>query len=214
MAVKRAAPETYLFVRTGFDVAALIRYQRMMEDFIADLPNQADTWVADESSNAATILLYDGVLRSMLPSVLRSSFLSSLWSLYESTILEIAVFSGAQLTLPALRVRDQGGFNNATTAYYRDVLGFPREPDAAAQAELEVLYKLRNAIMHGGGRKGSVEPNKWRELQALAARRGDFDLSTGAIVPSDGLIHSMMYLVSDSLKGLVQRARSRLADVA
>jgi uncharacterized membrane protein YeaQ/YmgE (transglycosylase-associated protein family) len=211
MTIKPPARESFLFVRTSFDVGALIQYQRTLEAFIDDLPNRASKWIARDSTAGAIAHIFGGIIGSMLPTVLRSNYLAAVWSLYESTVLEIAAFTGQTLGLPALHVKRSGGFDEGTTKYFSNVLGFSREPDAHTRAELSDLYKLRNAIMHGGGRRGAIEAKKWAELQRLATKRGDFDLTSGIIVPSEELTSDMTHVVAGSLNKLIARARTRLA---
>lgn len=210
MPLRPAPPESYLFVRTSFDTGALIRYQQMLEAFIRDLPESAADWVNPSSPDgSAMVRVHDLVLHSRLPVVLRSNTILAAWSLYESTILEIADYVRRTLSLQELTL--DRGFDRSTRRYYRSVLGFEREPDAAVLRELQFLNRLRNAMMHGGGRKAAIPEAKWNELLSDAAARTDFDMETGVIVPHRGLAESMARLVATSLDSLVPRMRARLA---
>lgn len=212
MTIKPTPTSSYYFVAIQFNSAALIRYRDMMEGFIAELPGKSPSWVDPSSGKGQVILFHDGLVRSLLPITLRSSFLVSSWALYESSVLEIAAFLAEERALPRLSINPRIGFLAETSTYFAETLGFARDENPRVSEELQTLYKLRNAIAHGGGRKGAVREPDWRQLTQAAEARGDFGTSRGVIEPSEELVYSVCYLVQDAVNHLVSNARQLLAD--
>jgi hypothetical protein len=182
-----------------------------LEDFIDELPRKIPRWPNPESPQGRAVLFHDGLVRSLLPITLRSSFLVAAWSLYEATVVEIADFLSSRLGRERLSIKPSVGFFRATERYYRDVLTFQRDAGPKITEELRVLYHLRNALAHGGGRKGAIRPAAWKQLSVLSANRGDFDVSRNFVEPSDELVYYMSHVVADAVNGLVKGARVVLA---
>lgn len=211
MSIKPAPQESYYFVSIQLNVSALTYYRDMMERFIEELRGKIPGWVNPDSPTGQIILFHDGLVRSLLPITLRSSFLVAAWSLYESTILEIASFLSEQLKSPPMSASVGRGFFAKTDAYYATTLGFSRDATSAVTDELRLLYGLRNAIAHGGGRAGAVSDEAWRELTGAAEHRGDFTTARSVIEPSPDLVYKMGYLVQDAVNRVIKQARGRLA---
>lgn len=205
-------PQTaFYFVSIQLNISALVRYRDITERYIEELPNKIPGWVDPDSSNGQLVLFHDGLVRSLLPVTLRSAFLVAAWSLYESTVLEIAAFLADKLGLAPLSIDPEIGFLTETETYYADALGFHRDENAAVTKELRLLYKLRNAITHGGGRRGAIRESNWRQLVRAATGRGDFSTDRGMIEPSADLVYQVTYLIQDAVARLVSEARARLA---
>jgi hypothetical protein len=204
-------PETaFYFVSIQLNISALIRYRDLTERYIDELPDKVPRWVDLASPEGRMIMFHDGLVRSLLPITLRSTFRVAAWSLYESTVLEIAAFVGDTLKLEPLSINPDVGFFTETATYYAGVLGFARDESAAVTHELRLLYKLRNAIAHGGGRRGAMRKNDWRQLVRAAKDRGDFSTARGVIEPSADLVYQMTSLVQDTVSRLISEARARL----
>ena len=79
-----------------------------------------------------------------------------------------------ELDRPASSIDPAIGFFVASQAYYAESLGFKWDENAEITHELRLLYRLRHAVAHGGGRKGAIRENDWRRLVKAAATGGDF----------------------------------------
>lgn len=208
----KPTPQTeFYFVSIQLNISALVGYREITERYIEELPNEIPGWVDPDRPSGQLVLFHDGIVRSLLPVTLRSAFLVAAWSLYESTVLEIAAFLAEKLNLARLSIDPEMGFLTATETYYVDVLGFRRDEEATVTNELHRLYKLRNAIAHGGGRRGAIKESNWRQLVRTATERGDFSTARGMIEPSADIVYQVTYLVQDAVARLVAEARARLA---
>jgi len=144
----------------------------------------------------------------VLPYQLRNGYLVMLWAGYELSIgavgVELAAFQGhrdrsAQSFGPPL--------TKAGAAFAR--LGIALEPDASRLRRLEDLYEIRNAIVHNGGRKAAVHPERWEALIAVAARHAiRLESWRDALLAQPAYPPLAFADVADSLRGLVARAKA------
>jgi hypothetical protein len=209
MAIKPAPAESMFFVSISLNVSALLRFREAMESSIDELSARASGWADPTTPSGQAVLFHDGLVQSLLPITLRSAFLVAVWSLYESTVIEIAKFVSAELKLVEFSIKNR--FFSVTEAYYRDVLAFERDSGDEVTSELRFLYELRNAIAHGGGRQGAVSTANWDKLSSYLAQRADFSLARGVVELSDDLVDSASNLVADAVNRLVSEARGVLA---
>lgn len=101
--------------------------------------------------------------------VLSRFFLSPIivmfWSMYESAIIEIAkhiqVKCNHDINMNDLR----GNFLVRSEKYFKSVLDFPLITDSIEKRHIEKLMVLRNAIVHGSGRKEIVNKDDWKKIE-------------------------------------------------
>jgi hypothetical protein len=148
--LKPASDEAFYSVSINFNVSALLRYREAMESFIESDRHRGPSLIDPGSPSGQAIFFHNSIVRGIPPVALRSSFLVAAWALYKSAVLELAAFLSKKLKLPKLSIDPEVGFRDATAEYFRSTLGFERDANPALGEELRVLYKLRNAIAHGG----------------------------------------------------------------
>lgn len=203
-----AKPSSGLFMLPSFEAGALFRYLEVMERFIYELeatvPRPAPNFLMD---------MHRSYVQNRLPHQLRGAYLTALWALYESSVVEIArhlgprVSSGGQEFLPG---RDLiGSLDN----YFRTTVGIARVASRDERRALERLYRMRNEFAHNSGREPPQGSSRYEGLEAERRTHGGFEFAGGMIELSPDYIFQQFYLVRDSLSALTERARARY-DVA
>lgn len=141
----------------------------------------------------------------VLPRALRSPFLVSLYSVYESTVTEIANLMqrkvGQKISLDDLR----GNFLDRAKKYYEHILQFPLSQDKRAWERLVILSCLRNAVAHANGRLDMVDASTKRRIHKWKGQQIGVQNNRGYIVVSGAFLRGTFTLITSDLKDLVAR---------
>jgi len=144
----------------------------------------------------------------VLPRLVRNPFLVATWATYEGGVTEIAHLLahsiGARLRLGNIR---GGGFVSEAQLYFEGVLNLALEPDPRRVEQLNTLLLLRNAIAHGGARKGASKKGTWDTIERMAAAGADVCISRDLLIVGRDLVAESYKAVRASLDGLIARSR-------
>ena len=151
---------------------------------------------------------YDYHVDVALPRILRSPFLISLFTVYESAATEIADLirkkQKQQCSLDDIDIRIRG-FLKRAKEYYKRVLQFKLSTSNESWKRLVLLYGLRNAMAHANGRIDMVKAEKQKER--ILSQKGVED-RYGFIVVSGDFLKETFELVKYDLEDLVSRYKT------
>jgi len=142
--------------------------------------------------------------QELLSRVLRSGFLVSLWSLFESSIQELVEYVRVERKL-ALGLDGQRSFLDQTNRFFRTTVNIHPFPNKEERKQLDTLRRFRNALAHHDGNIAKVP----KELIADEGLVRSFCLTGDShefAVPSARYVRASVELigrVSQSLAGKV-----------
>lgn len=211
----------FRFVGIEYELWALGRLLDVIEPTIEHLASQDEHKTLKEleeggcSHDEAEASLAFQDIREMqtyvLPRFLRSPFVVSLWSTYESAVQSIATELRTYLDGPNLRLSQlRGDFFERGRRYFDAVLGLPLEDSPDRLTRLRDLYQVRNAIVHANGLKEAMPDEEWTRLGEVVSRHGmELSADRGMLIAAETYLSEAYRDVGASLRGLVQRARAR-----
>ena len=134
---------------------------RAEEEFTPNTPPE------DESDRDMRRQQYDYETEVILPRMWRSPFLVSMYSVYETSVTEVASLiqkkQGRQIRLDDLR----GEFLDRAKKYYKDILQFNLSTSNERWKQLNKLSDLRNVIAHTNGRLETVSRERKRKISKI-----------------------------------------------
>jgi hypothetical protein len=217
MPVSSVRPADFYFTLPGWELAALREYHGLIEANLPDLISARGLPEIDgEDGRTMVANLHQQMVDSMLPSTFRTPILLSAWAVFESALVEIADYfyavqlASCSLTTTSKRVRGgRTGILDRARIFYRTDLGFEVFDGEAAETEIRTFYRLRNILIHAGGRKGA-RSREWDSLEKEVGGRSGIDLSAGVVVVSREYVEGRLEIVHQALAYLVRNARDVL----
>ena len=158
---------------------------------------------ADESDWGLFYQEYDmDRINLKLSRILRNPFLVTLFSVYESTVVEIAGFiQGKKVRSDDIR----GNFLDGSNRYYKKELQFQLMGDNERWKRLRLLSDLRNAVAHGVGRVDMVNEGTMCRIRAHSLFKGCFDY----IIVPESFLRETFAMVKEELEELMKRYGER-----
>ena len=133
----------------------------------------------------------------------RSPFLVSMFSVYETSVTEVASLiqkkQERQIRLNDLR----GEFLDRAKKYYKSILQFNLSTSNERWKRLNKLSDLRNVIAHTNGRLETVSRERKRKILRYEGANESYDY----LVVSRDFLSKTLALVTDELEDLVARYR-------
>ncbi len=158
------------FVEVLYELNATERYISLFEGQLPILVKQEEDKALDrireerlDMDDGETDLirqeLYD-LTENVLPRFFRNAILVTLWSIFESAMIDIAnELQSAQQR--ALGIDDiKGDFLERTNKYFRHIVNFPLNVSGKEWQRINMLKVLRNAIAHCNGRFENITKDK------------------------------------------------------
>jgi len=159
----------------------------------------------DESEMQEAMNEYYYRIDFLLPRFFRSSFLISLYGVYESSVTEISHLikkkQSQDISIDDLR----GGFLERANKYYKHILKFKLYVEKEEWDSVNMLSDLRNAFAHENGRMEMLKENKRDVFKDLIKK--DLGISTyqGYIICDDQIVAKIFNVVRKSLEDIVKR---------
>ena len=170
---------------------------RAEEEFAPNTPSE------DESDWDTRRQQYDYETEVILPRMWRSPFLVSMFSVYETSVTEVASLiqkkQERQIRLNDLR----GEFLDRAKKYYKSILQFNLSTSNERWKRLNKLSDLRNVIAHTNGRLETVSRERKRKILRYEGANESYDY----LVVSRDFLSKTLALVTDELEDLVARYR-------
>ena len=169
----------------------------------SDLESAPNTPSEDESDWDMRRQQYDYETEVILPRMWRNPFLVSMFSVYETSVTEVASLiqkkQGRQIRLNDRR----GEFLDRAKKYYKDILQFNLSTSNERWKWLNKLSDLRNVIAHTNGRLETVSRERKRKMLRYEGANESYDY----LVVSRHFLSKTLALVTDELEDLVARYR-------
>ena len=147
--------------------------------------------------------LRDFQIEVVLPRILRGPFLVTLFSVYESSVTEVAGLiqekQGMRISLDDLK----GDLLKRAKKYYKDVLNFKLYASNVNWTRLKKLSLLRNAIAHSNGRMNMISARTGETILGIEGVNGE----SGYVIVDGALLRKAFALVNDELEDLMARYR-------
>ena len=148
---------------------------------------------------------YHSLVEVTYPRILRNPFLVSLFSLYESSVRQIAERIREEKGVEQAMSRS-GGFLKNARRYYEEILDFKLSKSCKHWRRLVLLSNPRNALAHTNGNIETIQPER---LARLLKQPGIHD-EGGFIVVSKVFLEQTVKLVREDLADLLARREARL----
>ena len=149
---------------------------------------------------------YEGRIEFLLPRILRSPFLVSLYAVYESAVTEIARLIQERKGLAISLDNSKGdNFLDRAKKYYKHDLGFELCKDNSAWQQINMLSELRNALAHANGRLKMLKEQSRKRILDWEKRGIGVHQDSGYIVVDAAFARKTFRLVRGSLDDLVAR---------
>lgn len=198
----------FRLIEVAMELATLEEHLDMIERQIASGAREAqDSFHAQvkalepEDEGERQLLRHerDYHIEVVLPRVFRNPFLVSLFSVYETSVTEVARLlqerQGKGIALDDIR----GGFLKRAKKYYRDVLQFDLSRDNERWKHLVMLLHLRNVVAHTNGRLDvGNDREKLLQIEGVGDKQ-DF------MVVSESVLREKFAAVQAELEDLVAR---------
>ena len=161
----------YRFLENYHELFALKDYLDMLEKQISSISEQervrlrAKIKEQENDLDEADLLViqnkFDILVDELLPRFFRGPFIVTLWSVIESSIVDVANYIQKQKN-KSLSMKDIRGKNflNQANKYFEHVIDFNLFNDKDVANRLEMLRILRNVIAHCNGRLDSIKNKK------------------------------------------------------
>jgi len=147
----------------------------------------------------------DYVIEFLLPRLFRSTFLVSLYAVYESAVTEIARLIQKQKVI-AISINDlKGDFLDRAKKYFKDVINFQLYSGHEVWDRITMLSELRNAIAHTNGRIEMLNKGTKQKISSWEKQKVGISSLDGFVVIEEGFLRDTLRLVSASLNDLVER---------
>ena len=152
---------------------------------------------------------YEHKVHVELPRFFRNPFLVSLYSTYETAIIEIAgkIQKKKELKL-SIKDINARSFLEQAKKYYKHVLDFPLFEDNNNWAKIRVLSDLRNAISHTNGRLDLIKEGLRNDIKSHSNNGYSISFTANYMLVEKELAEELLNAVVDSLEKLVARYKS------
>ncbi len=140
----------------------------------------------------------------VIPRVLRNPFLVSLFAVYETTVLEIAILIQKKQNV-RISINDlKGDVLERAKKYYSEVLQFELSKTNISWERLSLLSDLRNVIAHTNGRIDTIADSK---RERLLKSKGVYDWLDFVLV-DEAFLKETYTLVKDEIEALMERYKA------
>ncbi len=150
--------------------------------------------------------IHDNYIEFRLPRILYNPFLVSLYTVYETTVTEIARLiqekRGQKISLDDIGGSD---FPDRAKKYCQHILTFELSKNDQSWERLKVLADLRHAIAHANGRLVMVEESRRKRIREWMERDIGIEDYYGDIIVSQSFVRETFGIVKDSLEDLLKR---------
>lgn len=108
-------------------------------------------------------------IKDTLPRLIINPFILTLWSFFESTLIEMSTLCQKKTTSP-LGIEDIKGNSiiDRVKKYFRHVLDSPIEILEKNQTELELVYAFRNILAHNNGKLDTLRRSVKNNLTSIS----------------------------------------------
>lgn len=158
----------------------------------------------------------------IFPRTFRNSFIVAVWATFESLIekpgnipeaeTEAIVNYLSKRNEMKLKFSDfRGSFIKKVKKYFiyvSEVTGFNLNLPQEKWRKIEMLYALRNAIVHGGGILDNLEPKIKNKLLKWGKQTGKFEIIWGEIVLAKESLEESYSLVNEIGLELIEKVKS------
>jgi len=174
--------------------------RRLSEKRIKKLAfNPDDPEWQEEQSNL------DYIVEFLLPRSFRGPFLVSLYTVYESAVIEIAALIQKQKGI-VISINDlRGDFLDRAKKYFKDVIDYQLYTNKLTWDRITILSVLRNAIAHANGRIEMLNKGTKQKITNWEKQKVGISSMSGFVVLEEGFLRDTLGLVSESLNDLVER---------
>lgn len=149
---------------------------------------------------------FNRIVDFLLPRFLRSTFLVSLYAVYESAVIEIAKLIQKQKGFP-ISINDlRDNFLNRSKKYYQ-IMGVQLSSDEAWE-RITMLSDLRNAIAHANGRIEMLKRDIQEKIRKWENQKIGIYSMNGFLIFEESFLRETLRLVSSSLNDLVERYKA------
>jgi hypothetical protein len=150
----------------------------------------------------------------VLPRLLLGPCLISLWSLFESSVVEIADYIRRQrdldLTLNDLR----GSFLARAEKYFRDGLHYDFSLEGDCWRRLSRIAEVRHAFAHANGRLSAVPETLRPSILQIVDSGEGLSFDGDFLVPSVDFVRESFAYVKSTLEDLMNRVRAGFSHFA
>lgn len=145
----------------------------------------------------------DYTVEFLVPKLFRSTFLVSLYAVYESAVIEIAEIIQKREAFPVSINDLKGDFLKRARKYYQ-IMGFQLSSDKAWE-RIIMLSDLRNAIAHANGRIEMLKEKTRSKIEEWEKQNIGICSMHGFLFLEESFLRDTFNLVSDSLNDLIKR---------
>lgn len=164
----------------------------------------------------------NAIVEHIFPRTFRNSFIVALWAAFESLIKKPDSIpeSKTEAIVNYLSQRDEmklkfsdfsGSFVEKIKKYFTyvsEVTGVNLNLSQEKWRKIEMLYALRNAIVHGGGILNNLKPNIKNKLQEWGKQPGKFEIIWGEIILTKESLEEFYSLVNEIGLELIEKVKS------
>ena len=166
--------------------------------------------------------IYQMIVDDMLPMVLRGPLLISLWSIYESSLIEMAEFLRVPANLsfglvdrklPKHIKPPPVGIISRGLYIYETELGLNLFVNQQEEQQIRGLYGLRNILAHAGGRRRSSVSTDWNRVKAWASQESGVQMSRDRIWVEAEFVRVQIERVQSATSHIVQQVRQKIQEL-
>lgn len=147
--------------------------------------------------------LYD-LTENVLPRFFRNAILVTLWSIFESAVIDIAKELQSEQN-KAIGIDDiKGDFLERTKKYFHHVLNFPLNVSGKEWQRINMLRVIRNAIAHCNGRVENLAKDKDpKDLQRWEKQNVGLTIEAGNLMFSKNFVQETYDCINSFLAHLI-----------
>ncbi len=157
---------------------------------------------------------YRRVVDELFPKIFRGGYVISLWSVFESSVKNIAEYTRKEQHLPfGLHELRAGDFLEQVDVFFDRVLSVKAFPDKSVRTRLAELKGLRNALAHHDGNVSELPKSLRAKSSAEYLRKGLLtfrDLHHEYAVPTSEYVETNLALVKQYLEQLTETVYAAL----
>ncbi len=148
---------------------------------------------------------YEHKVEFLLPRIFWSSFIVSLYAVFETSVIEIAGLIQKNLK-QGLSINDlRGNFLKRAKKYYSNVINFELHNDDKAWQRINILTDVRHIIAHANGRTDMVNDDIKKNLKELEKKNIGISSFYNYLLIDSIFAKDTLTSVSSMLKNLVER---------
>ncbi len=157
---------------------------------------------------------YRKVVDELFPKIFRGGYVISLWSVFESSVKNIAEYTRKEKSLPfGLHELRAGDFLEQADVFFDRVLSLKAFPDKPVRTRLAELKGLRNALAHHDGSVSELPKSLRGKNNTEYLRKGlqvFKDLHHEHAVPTSDYVDTSVALIQEYLEQLTESVYAAL----